>query len=223
MQKMVFVVLVAVFFLVSCQTTRYFALDGDYNNMAIGKELNDAELEKQALIFKDAKLVERFDSDQLAPGLQLLEHGKLLPERGDLLSLSPGNNAVGMALQYRPQEEFSSVLVCWNMTGSNRGHLILWARIPGFGMPTFFNNDGSTGAHIHLDSRGGNAEHLDHVEDGRRGYVIQEIRIEGAEIVMLINGSVFNRYKMDKPRKFSDFSIGNNLGGEGYIDYIVVK
>ena len=131
-------------------------------------------------------------------------------------------DGVGNTLNYENPDGFESVTVCWKRT-SAQGHLILWVTVPGFGTPTFFNDSNGYSAHIHLDSLGGDTEPLGHKDTASSSYIVQEVRIDGDKILLLANGVLFNTYKMDMPRKFTTFAIGNNGGGAGVIDYIIIK
>lgn len=216
----------------SCSTTRYWALDGDYNHRDFDGELTEEEQEHRERYITGARTLETFSDNNLPEVFRLGQHGRIDPDGGELQVLRHPDREVGYALHYESPEPFQSVTVCWKLDTTS-GHLILWALIDGFGMPTFFNNPRATGAHIHLESLGFNyytgggppedTESLGHSQDNTRGYVIQEIRVEGDEIVMLVNEREFARYPMDRPRLMSRFDIGANGGGAGAIDWISIR
>ncbi|MFP4152011.1 MAG: hypothetical protein ACLFSV_04155 [Alkalispirochaeta sp.] len=205
--------------LLSSCVTRYYAFDEDFNGKNFDGEYSEKEIEVRDTLFERPIAVEDFGASRLAEGMERGRHSA--SAEGALRSVSPGQE-VGSTLNYYNPNGFESVLVCWQRT-SNKGHLILWAEIPGFGMPTLFNDANGYGAHIHLDSLGGDTEGLGWSETASSAFIIQEIRVVGDEIQLLRNGSIFARYGMDRPRKIESFSIGNNIGGEGLIDYVIVR
>lgn len=218
-QRVLLVVGVLGAMLTSC-ATQYYAFDGDYNGKKADVELSEEERDLRDRVFEQARVVESFSDSALESGFgQIGNTGELTT--GEFLISHDESEWLG-ALRYQSDQEFESVTVCWNLD-SSRGHLILWATVPGFGRPTFFNNPGATSAHIHLESLDGDTEFLGHSKDNRRGYLIQEVRVEGDEIVLLVNGTEFTRYPMDRPRTMSSFQIGSNDGGAGAIDWIAVR
>ncbi len=205
--------------LTSC-ATQYYAFDGDYNGKKADVELTEDERAAQTRLIDQARVLESFSDATLEEGFQEVgARGQV--EGGEYLIR--GDESEGLeALRYNDGQEFTSVSVCWDID-SSQGHLIIWATIPGFGRPTFFNNPRATSAHIHLDSLNGDTEFLGHNKDNRRGYLVQEVRVEEDEIVLLVNGSEFSRYPMDRSRKITEFQIGTNEGGTGAIDWIAVR
>jgi hypothetical protein len=205
--------------LTSC-ATQYYAFDGDYNGKTGDVELSEEESALRDYLFDQARVVESFSDSTLETGFERVGTiGELTT--GEYLIRHESSQGLE-ALRYHSDQEFTSVTVCWDLE-SSRGHLIIWATIPDFGRPTFFNNPGATSAHIHLDSLDGDTEFLGHNEDNRRGYLIQEVRVEHDEIVLLVNGTEFKRYPMDRERTISGFQIGANDGGAGAIDWIAVR
>jgi hypothetical protein len=205
--------------LTSC-ATQYYAFDGDYNGQKADVELSEDEQAVQERLVEQARVVESFSDATLEGGFRPAGGGGEL-RTGEYLIRPAGSQGLE-ALRYEDDQNITSVTVCWNLD-SGQGHLILWATVPGFGRPTFFNNPGATSAHIHLDSLDGATEFLGHSEDNRRGYLIQEVRVEEDEIVLLVNGTEFTRYPMDRPRTISGFQIGSNDGGAGAVDWIAVR
>jgi hypothetical protein len=205
--------------LTSC-ATQYYALDGDYNGKKADVELTEDELVVQRYFIDQARVLESFSDAALEEGFQ--EVGG----RGQVVDgayLIRGDESQGLeVLRYSGNQEFTSVTVCWDID-SSQGHLIMWVTVPGFGRPTFFNNPGATSAHIHLDSLNGDTEFLGHNEDNLRGYLVQEVRVEGDEIVLRVNGSEFSRYPMDRQGTLTEFQIGTNDGATGAIDWIAVR
>jgi hypothetical protein len=218
MNKLLRIAIILIVVLSSC-ATNYYAFDGDYNGNKFDGEFSDDEIIVRDEMFSNFVLVEDFGSGQLSEGMS--DYLRPNVANGEIKSISP-DTGVGYTLNYENSTGFNSVTVCWKRT-SSQGHLILWATVPGFGMPTFFNDSNGYGAHIHLDSLGGDTEALGWKETPSSSYIVQEIRIVEDEIQLLRNGYLFNTYKMDMHRKFTSFSIGNNDGGEGVIDYIIVK
>ena len=218
MRKLHWIAVPLIIALSAC-STNYYAFDGDYNGKKFDGEFSEDEILIKKEMFNDIILVEDFNSQQLSKGMS----GYIRPDiiDGELKSVS-SNDGVGNTLNYENPDGFKSVTVCWKRT-SGQGHLILWVTVPGFGMPTFFNDSNGYSAHIHLDSLGGNTEPLGHKATASSSYIVQEVRIDGDKILLLANGVLFNTYKMDMPRKFTTFAIGNNVGGEGVIDYIIIK
>ena len=205
--------------LTSC-ATQYYAFDGDYNGKKGDVELSEEERVLRDRLFEQARVVESFSDSTLEAGFEQIGNtGELTT--GEYLIRHDESEWLG-ALRYQGDQEFTSVTVCWNIDTS-RGHLVLWTTVPDFGRPTFFNDPGATWAHIHLDSLDGDTELLGRSNDNRRGYLIQEVRVEGDEIVLLVNGTEFTRYPMDRPRTMSSFELGSNLGGAGAIDWIAVR
>ena len=218
MRKLHWIVVSLIIALSSC-STNYYAFDGDYNGKKFDGEFSEDEILIKKEMFNDIIHVEDFNSQQLSKGMS----GYIRPDiiDGELKSVST-KDGVGNTLNYENPDGFESVTVCWKRT-SAQGHLILWVTVPGFGTPTFFNDSNGYSAHIHLDSLGGDTEPLGHKDTASSSYIVQEVRIDGDKILLLANGVLFNTYKMDMPRKFTTFAIGNNGGGAGVIDYIIIK
>ena len=218
MRKLHWIAVPLIIALSAC-STNYYAFDGDYNGKKFDGEFSEDEILIKKEMFNDTILVENFSSQELAKGMS----GYIRPDiiDGELKSVS-SKDGVGNTLNYENPDGFESVTVCWKRT-SAQGHLILWVTVPGFGMPTFFNDSNGYSAHIHLDSLGGYTEPLGHKDTASSWYIVQEVRIDGDKILLLANGVLFNTYKMDMPRKFTTFAIGNNGGGAGVIDYIIIK
>ncbi|MDA3939645.1 MAG: hypothetical protein PF693_10080 [Spirochaetia bacterium] len=202
--------------LTGCNTIHYADLD----DPGVLEEPNENEIAYLAEVFDPAQVVETFNDSDLEPGFNRME----MPVIEDgLLPLSGSGSEAHQYIGYENDKGFSSVTVCWKETNTE-GHLILWSTVPEFGRPTFFNNPGGPSAHIHLDSLGGETESLGYKESANRGkWIIQEARIEEDTILLLSNGVVVFKYKMDKPRLFNRFTIGSNIGGAGAVDWIAVR
>ncbi len=209
-----------------CVTNGRYALDGDFNGQDPPEELSPEEEALKEDVFGRADVVETFSDSRLERGFSLEQNGRIVPEMGYLESTSPGRDAehCGRSLRFRSPEgrPIQSITVGWDLTSST-GHLICWAPIEGFGKPTFFLNQGGISAHTHLDSLGGDTEYLGWEDHLNRGYVLQEIRIEGDEFILLYNGEEFARYSMDEERLIDSITLGNNDGGEGRIDFAAVE
>ncbi len=218
MKKVIIGLLIgAIILLAGCASTNYSRLDNDPEALDNPSEEEKALIEE---IFDSATLVETFDDDRYESGFEKLS----LPEIKDgALQLKPINNEASQYLSYENEEGFTSVTVCWKESAS-QGHLILWVNIPGFGRPTFFNNPADVAAHIHLDSLDGETEFLGRVAASNQSrWIIQEVRIEGDKVLMFRNGRLVFEYPIDQPRRFNRFTIGSNIGGSGYLDWIAVR
>jgi len=202
--------------LTGCSTIHYADLD----DPGALEELNENEIAYMAEVFDPAMVIETFDDNNFESGFIRMETPDI---QEGLLPLRVNDSAAHQYIAYENEEGFASITVCWKETNTE-GHLILWATIPEFGRPTYFNNPGGPSAHIHLDSLGGDTESLGYKQLTNKGkWIVQEARIEGDTVLLLRNGVVVFTYLMDKPRLFNRFTIGSNIGGSGAVDWIVVK
>jgi len=204
-------------FMVGCASVQYETFDTKDNTEWTEK---DQEAYKR-LNQSGAKWID-FEDDNYAG--TVIAFGNYDAEKGVVEVKGEDSDRAHEAYRYTPKQEFESVTVCWRTT-SDKGHLILWVPIEGYGMPTFLNDVNGYGGHVHLDSLGGEAEGIGWQESGyyKGKWIIQEIAVDGKDIVFKRNGKVFTRYTMDRPRKLNRFTIGTNSGGAGEVDYIVVK
>lgn len=210
-------IIAIVLFMTSCASVQYETFDTKDDSEWTEKDHEEYTRLNQ----RGAKWIE-FEAGDYAGAV--VAFGKHDAEKGVVEVKGEDSERAHEAYKYNPKQEFESVTVCWRTT-SDKGHLILWVPIEGYGMPTFFNDVKGYGGHVHLDSLRGDAEGIGWKESSfyKGKWIIQEIAVDGKDIVFTRNGKEFTRYTMDRARNLSRFTIGTNLGGAGEVDYIVVK
>jgi hypothetical protein len=199
------------FFMAGCASVQYETFDTKDKS-----EWTDKDHEAYARLNSSGAEWIDFEDDEYAGAV--VAYGDFNSEEGLVEVLGEDSHRAHEAYKYNSGQKFESVTVCWRTT-SDKGHLILWVPIEGYGMPTFFNDVNGYGGHVHLDSLGGDTEGIGWQESSyyKDKWITQEVSVDGKDIVFKRNGKEFSRYSMDRPRKLDSFTTGTNSVGAGEV------
>jgi len=197
----------------SC-TTQKFPLDGDFNGIAFDRDLSDKELELKAFLMEDAIAVIDFDQKDL-PGFVEVKSPENIVD-GQLFVPGGGSD---WAVRIHGDINFKEIFVCYKLTGPE-GHLYMEIESNDYS-PHFFINPTTQDAHIWGTELNRN---IRTIETSGFFWAIHGISIEETGFLFTRNGKRFATLELDNTGdRIENSHIKTNIGGEGYIDYIILK
>ncbi|MFW5827349.1 MAG: hypothetical protein ACOCU4_04620 [Alkalispirochaeta sp.] len=207
--RKIFIISTIAVLLSSCATTRW-------------AELDDGPLEEpseqEALFIRermqDAMILEDFNDRDVHDGIAVL--GRHNTERG--VVEIPGD---GTWVRVNPGYTFQRVIACYRID-SDTGHVFISTDLPE-GHTDLFNDAYGDWAH-NMDG----TTPYTRVESSSFGqkrtsrWIVQEMRIEGNELVFLSGDRVFGRIPLEESTGFETINIRANVGGTGELDWLVL-